>query len=245
MKHHLYSTGGRKHNYGEPVVNNHKYAIAFTVEMDFSRVKSAPKGPIIMESSAQYLRAGNIAVQIAAFLRNMGYPARAHIDGKYQVRCPEVAKDAGLGELGRMSLLMTPELGPRVRIGVVTTDFPMKARSPGSDPTMIRFCRICKKCALSCPAQAISYDDPKPIGGAIQWVINQEECYTYWCKTGTDCGRCISVCPYSHPDNLLHRIVRYFIKTSPLFLVFAARMDDWLYTRKPPVRNLPEWMDSK
>ena len=243
--HHLYHTGGRKHNYGEKVVNNHKYAIVLTVEMDFERVKSSPRSPIILESSAQYLRSGNLAVQLAAFIRNLGYSARAHIDGKYQLRCPEVAKDAGLGELGRMNLLMTPKLGPRVRIAAVTTDLPLDTDIYPGDSSMLKFCRICKKCAETCPAQAISYDDPREVGGARQWNINQESCFTYWCKTGTDCGRCISVCPYSHPDNLLHNVVRLFIKISPVFRKIAVKLDDWLYGRKPPERELPFWMKSE
>ncbi len=240
--HHLYHTGGRKHNYGEEVENSHAFAIAFTVEMDFQRVRSAPRGPIIMESSAQYLKSGTIAVQLAAFIRSVGYSARAHIDGKYQVRCPEVAKDAGLGELGRMSLLMTPNLGPRVRIGVVTTDMPLTVSQPRPDTSLLKFCRICKKCAETCPSQALSYDDPKEVGGTKQWVVNQEACFTYWCKIGTDCGRCISVCPYSHPDNLLHKVVRVLIKSSSLFRPFAVKMDNWLYGRKPPEKELPGWM---
>ena len=241
--HHLYHTGGRKHNYGEPVINEHKFAIAFTVEMDFQRVRFAPKGPIVMESSTQYLRAGTIAVQLAAFLRNLGFPATAHIDGKYQVRCPEVARDAGLGELGRMSLLMTPNLGPRVRIGVVTTDLPLTLSTVKQDSSMMMFCRVCKKCAETCPSQAISHGDPVETGGTKQWVINQEACFKYWCRSGTDCGRCISVCPFSHPDNLLHQMVRGLIKTSPLFLYLAVKMDNWLYGKNPPEKELPEWME--
>ena len=242
--HHLYTIGGRKHNYGEPVKNDHKYAIAFTVEMDFDRIKAAPRGPVIMESSAQYLRAGVIAVQLAAFIRGLGFSAQGHIYVKDHVRCLEVAKDAGLGELGRMSILMTPDLGPRVRIGVVTTDFPLILTEIKRDFSMLKFCRICKKCAETCPAQAISYTDPELTGGTKQWKINQEACFTLWCKTGTDCGRCISVCPYSHPDNFLHKSVRLLIKTSPLFLHFAARMDNWLYGKKPSEKSLPEWMIS-
>jgi len=242
LQHHLYTTGGRSHSYGETVQNNHAFAIAFTVEMDFQRVRSAPRGPIILESATQYLSTGSIAVQLAAFIRSLGYPARAHIDGKYQLRCPEVAKDAGLGELGRMGLLMTPKLGPRVRIGVVTTDLPLVITPPQADPSLIKFCEICKKCAETCPSQAISYDEPKDIGGTTQWNINQEECFSYWCKIGTDCGRCMAVCPYSHPDNLMHNIIRFLLKKSPLFRPLALRMDNWLYGRKPPEKELPAWM---
>lgn len=59
---------------------------------------------------------------MSAFLNKPGFNSRAHIDGDYELICPLVARDAGLGEIGRMGLLMTPRLGPRVRIAVVTTE---------------------------------------------------------------------------------------------------------------------------
>ena len=83
-----------------------------------------------MESARRYLDSGAIAVQLALFLKGIGYRARAHIDGNYRVVCPLVARDAGLGEIGRMGILMTPALGPRVRIAVVTTDFPLVPDRP-------------------------------------------------------------------------------------------------------------------
>jgi hypothetical protein len=74
-----------------------------------------------MESAKQYVEASRVAVSLAAAIRYLGFPARAHIDGSYRVICPLIARDAGLGEIGRISLLMTPQHGPRVRLGVVTT----------------------------------------------------------------------------------------------------------------------------
>jgi reductive dehalogenase len=237
---HLYSTGGRRHNYGEPVENTHKLAIVFTVEMDYDRVRMAPRAPITLESSAQYLRAGTIAVNLAGFIRKLGYPARAHIDGRYQVRCPQIARDAGLGEIGRMSLLMTPGLGPRVRIAVVTTDMPMVCSKSAPDPSVNDFCRTCLKCAYNCPAGAITFSS-KPAGQA-DWIMDQAACYTYWCKSGTDCGRCMAVCPYSHRSNLFHRIVRFLVKESRLFRISAVIMDDWFYGKRPRIRKKHDWM---
>lgn len=244
-KSHLYSVGGRNHNYGQPVVNEHSHAIALTVEMDSRHVKSSPRGPIVMESSRQYLSSGTMAVQVAAWLRSLGYEARAHIDGHYDLRCTLVARDAGLGEIGRMGLLMTPRLGPRVRIAVVTTTAPLPVTPAVPDGSVIRFCQSCKKCALACPAQAIPHDERHITNGALQWTISQEKCFTYWCKAGTDCGRCIAVCPYSHPDNLLHQSVRYLIRRAPLFRRLAVRADDWIYGKKPPSAALPAWMETK
>lgn len=241
-KGHMYSYRGRNHNYGEKVENTHKFAIAFTVEMDKELLDTAPLGPTIMESARKYMDAGSIAIQIAWFIRNLGYEARAHIDGNYEVICPLVARDAGLGEIGRMGLLMTSSMGPRVRIGVVTTDLPLEVDLRREDPAVLDFCEKCKKCAELCPSKAISFESSAIIGGVKRWQINQEKCYDYWCVLGTDCGKCISVCPYSHHDNNLHKLVRWGIKRSSIFRRLAVPMDDLFYGRKPKIKDLKDWM---
>ena len=235
---HLYSIKGRREKYGYKVQINHKYAIAFTVEMNKTMMAYAPNGPTVMESAQQYLEAGTIAVQISEFIHELGYDAQAHIDGNYSVVCPLVARDAGLGEIGRMGLLMTPQLGPRVRIGVVTTDIPLNINQRKYDNTMIQFCEICKKCADACPPKAIPFDGRKNEDGINRWKINSESCYTYWCTIGTDCGRCMSVCPYSHPNNFLHNLIRFGIHLSPVFRKFALKMDDFFYGRIPPTKTI-------
>jgi ferredoxin len=240
---HLYSTIGRGERYGQEVELDHAYAIALTVEMDKYLLDSAPYGPTVMESAQQYLNSGTVAVQLAEFIRHLGYSARAHIDGSYRVVCPLVARDAGLGEIGRMGLLMTPELGPRVRIAVVTTDMPLVASERVRDLSMIDFCKRCLKCADVCPSKAISFDEQQEIAGAKRWQINSEACFTYWCTIGTDCAKCMRACPYSHPNNLLHNLVRAGIKRSALFREFALKMDDFFYGQNPPAAPIPEWLN--
>jgi len=234
---HVYSVGGRGDRYGKEFTVTHKYAIALTVEMDYHMMRTAPAAPTVVESARQYLSAGKIAVDIAEYIRSCGYPARAHIDANYQVICPLVARDAGLGEIGRMGLLMTPSLGPRVRIAVVTTDLPLIPSHPRPDPVIIDFCRKCKKCAIVCPGQSIPFGEEKENDGVLRWKINSESCYTYWCQAGTDCGRCMTVCPFSHPDNWFHRFVRFGIKNFYIFRILALPLDDLFYGKKPSPRN--------
>jgi len=242
---HKYSIAGRGERSGNVINLEHKYAIAFTVEMDVNMVNAGPDAPIVMESAKQYLNAGAIACQLAIFIRNLGYPALAHIDANYQVICPLVAKDAGLGEIGRMGLLMTEKLGPRVRIGVVTTDLELLVNHKTEDDTVIEFCELCKKCSDVCPSRAIPDDERKEINGALRWQINQESCFTYWCTVGTDCGRCVSVCPYSHPNNFAHNIVRFGIRNSVIFRKFAVMLDDLFYGKKPAPAEPLKWMKIK
>lgn len=239
---HFYTVGGRGDRYGKKIVNAHKFAIVVTVGMDKSMIDAAPKASVVMESAQKYMEAGSIAVQIAGFLRNIGYDARAHIDGNYEVICPLVARDAGLGEIGRMGLLMTPELGPRVRIGVVTTSLSLMPDQNRHNMGVQDFCSKCKKCADACPSNAIPFGEKKKIGGIMRWQIQAEACFTLWCDMGTDCGRCIAVCPYSHPDNVFHRFVRWGIGNSKIFRRVALLADDFLYGRKPPSAPLPSWM---
>ena len=234
---HFYSHRGRGDVYGKEVLNKHKYAIALTVEMDKDYLATGPSAPTVIESAQQYLNSGAIALQLTYFIANIGYSAKAHIDGNYEVVCPLVARDAGMGEIGRMGLLMTPNLGPRVRIAVITTDVPVITNERNYNGSVHDFCQICKKCADVCPSQAIPKDPKKEISGIKRWQINQEKCFNYWCTVGTDCGRCMSVCPYSHPDNSLHNMVRWGIKKSWFFRRIALWMDDFFYGRKPKVKK--------
>ena len=244
MDYHWYSVVGRGPDFGKKAQLPHSHAIAFTVEMDKEFMDPAPKGPTVMESARKYMNAAVMATNVAMFLRNLGYQARAHIDGNYRLVCPLVARDAGLGEIGRMGLLMTPELGPRVRIGVVTTDFSLPTSKAPDFSHMIDFCRICKKCADVCPSRAIPFDDQKEIDGVHRWQIDQEACYTLWCITGTDCGKCMSDCPYSHPENFFHNVIRRLIKNSRVFRYLALKMDDFIYGRKPKASKVPDWLSS-
>lgn len=237
---HVYSHKGRGDEYGQKINPVHKYAIAFTVEMDYEMVQAAPKASIVLESSKQYLNSAQIAIKLAEHIRNLGYEARAHIDGNYQLICPLLAKDAGLGEIGRMGLLMTHTHGPRARIAVVTTNIPLKTTLVKKDKSVEQFCYFCKKCAVCCPSQSIPHKAPEMHQGSLKWKINSESCFTYWCKIGTDCGRCMAVCPYSHPNTPLHRFSRWAIKNNYLFLRLAVVLDDLLYGRKPKSKRLPK-----
>ena len=239
---HLYSHIGRgTGEYGAPISVEHRFAIAFTVEMDFDMVSTAPKAPISMETGKQYVEAARVAVQLSEVIRLLGYEARAHIDGNYRVIAPLVARDAGLGEIGRMSILMTPKQGPRVRLGVVTTTLELIPEHREPNTALLDFCSICKKCAVNCPSRSIPVDERQEYGGAMRWKIDPDTCFRYWNAVGTDCGRCMAVCPYSHPDNWAHNFVRWGIQRSGAFRRAALWLDDLFYGREPVEKPTPEW----
>jgi ferredoxin len=239
---HIYSHIGRGPGaWGDPIHLSHSHAVAFTVEMSHEMIGANPAPVGVMESAKQYVESARVAVSLAAAIRYLGFDARAHIDGSYRVICPLVARDAGLGEIGRMSLLMTPQQGPRVRLGVVTTNLPLIPGGRKPDASVIDFCNICKKCAVNCPSKSIPSEDRQEIDGALRWKLDADTCFRYWNVIGTDCGICMNVCPYSHPDTFYHNLTRWGIARSGFFRRLALRLDDLFYGKKPAPRTPPAW----
>jgi putative sterol carrier protein/NAD-dependent dihydropyrimidine dehydrogenase PreA subunit len=123
-----------------------------------------------------------------------------------------LAIQAGLGEISRLGLLITPEYGPRVRLCKVYTDLPLQPDQPITFG-VVEFCKTCLKCADACPARCISRD-PEPsfktVGfsnnpGVKKWYNRLEPCAKYWTYK-VDCSACVASCPYNKPNNWIHQI---------------------------------------
>jgi len=238
---HLYSHKGRRlHDWGDPINSKHTHAVVVSVEMRHPMIQSAPSNVSVTETSFQYLNAATIALALSYYISMLGFSARAHVDGNYQVLCTALAHDAGIGELGRLGLIITPVHGPRIRLAAVTTDIPLVEDHPISFGVQ-DFCRICKKCSHNCPSGSIAKGEKKTVRGVLKWQSNMETCFQYWLKTGTDCGLCIAVCPYSKPDTPAHRIVRYFASRNTFARRAALFMDDLFYTRTPRHSHNMDW----
>ncbi len=236
---HLYRIAGRQaENWGEKVTTHHKTAIIFVVPMSHTFIRHAPSLPAILESSRQYVESAKIAHIVAELLHRQSLSATAHVDGHYQVICAPLAEAAGLGHVGRMGIFMHKVHGPSVRLSVVTVDIELP-ETTGDHQYMEHFCAICKKCADNCPSHAITHGEKPVSRGFAHWSVNQESCYTFWRKIGTDCAICIRFCPFSKPDTIVHRIVRAYIRRNPMNQRLALLGDDLFYGRKLkiPTRN--------
>ena len=228
----VYSHKGRfDDDYGRVIdAGRRPHAIVFLVEMDHAQMSRAPMAEAIRESARQYYRAAAIARTIDAALRAADIDARAHYDAHYDVVLPPMAVAAGLGELGRHNILIADRFGTRVRIGAVTMAAPLRAdrrRNLG----VRAFCARCRKCADNCPPRALSAGSPVDVNGVEKWPTDVERCYRYWRLMGTDCGVCMAVCPFSHPDNALHNAVRRLARALPGLAPAFVWADDAVYGR--------------
>jgi len=192
-----YTYRGRKpESYKEPVEAKEHYAVVFTVEMDQEMINRAPQLEEVIAVVKGYMDAGMTGMVLTYMLRELGYESRNHMDGNFLVVAPLIAEAAGLGAIGRMGILTSKSKGPRVRIGVVTTEMELIPDEP-VDFGFAEFCEICGICSRTCPGQAIPKEKRSEIDGDLRWKINQENCYERWRSLGTDCGVCLSACPFS------------------------------------------------
>jgi reductive dehalogenase len=229
----VYSHVGRgPEPWGAEIKNTHPYVVVFTVEMDYTKVEEAPGIGISEETALQYGNVQRISIILAEYIRRLGYPARAHIPGSnYQIMLPPVAYDAGLGEVGRLGYLISPRFGARIRLGAVTTEIPLVPDKPIQFGVQ-DFCEKCRKCALNCPPGAIPHGNRTTVRGAEKWQLDIEKCFYYWRSIGTDCGLCMKVCPFSHPDRFVHNILRQGIKHSSFARTVSVYGDDLFYGKE-------------
>ena len=235
----VYSHVGRGPGpWGEPIELDHPRAIAIAVEMRHPMMRCAPELATVTETTNRYLEVAKVALGVTRYLQELGFESRAHVDTNYRVMCVPVAADAGLGELGRLGLLMTPEFGPRVRLAVVSTDAPLVLDRPLAFGVQ-DFCTACLKCADICPSRSIDRGPPAEHNGSLRWRSERDGCYRYWRLRGSDCGLCVAVCPYAHPRSLSHDLVRWAIQRNPAARRLAIWGDDLAYGRRPRRRRSP------
>ncbi|MDR0881044.1 MAG: hypothetical protein LBP55_00645 [Candidatus Adiutrix sp.] len=101
---------------------------------------------------------------------------------------------AGLGELGRQGLLITPEYGPNLRLFTILTDYPFEPGSPVIFG-VADYCETCQRCINECPAKALTEGRRRP--GLFQWPVNHRACFDHWLEKKEPCRKCIEICPYT------------------------------------------------
>lgn len=246
----VYSVAGRSWGdqegfapWGTPITLTHPNAIAMGFAMDYDLMKTAPDFPTLLATAKGYADGAWVSIQLAEYIRMMGYSARAHHFHNYQVLCVPVAVDCGLGELSRAGYLMTRKYGLGLRLAVVTTDMPLAHDRPVNQGIQA-FCEVCKTCAEDCPIGAIPHGDKTTHNGVRKWKLDEEKCYRYWKAAGTDCGSCMASCPWTKPPTWFHRLMATLASIKGPHQRLMVKADHWVYGRYKP-RPRPAFIDRR
>lgn len=104
---------------------------------------------------------------------------------------------AGLGWIGKNCLLITPDMGPRVRWATVLTDAPLESR----DRPMGERCGDCRDCIDICPVRAFTGQPFRPEEDRVM-RFDASKCDRYFSKMKEKndetavCGLCLYTCHY-------------------------------------------------
>ena len=129
------------------------------------------------------------------------------------------AVEAGIGIMGKNSLIIHPQFGNVLRFGGLVTTMPMTPDTPMDDPTLCP--DECRKCEKVCPVSAIDngqIDKMKCMGNCIshvlippklllspmKWLLSRSQMltnfmdlltYNFFESYGIDCLACLKACP--------------------------------------------------
>lgn len=198
-----------------------KYAIVVGTPMSWDPLYANPNYGTSFDA---YSKSRIVAYRLAAFIKKLGYAARPHTPPtEYDLMVPPIAIDAGIGEQGRHSVLITPELGSNIRPAIVTTNIPMECDNP-IDFGVQDFCATCKICAENCPSGAITFGEKTEKRGYKRYALDASKCHNFWYSNlgNLGCRICVAVCPYTRKSNWMHRTALEVTAHDPTGLSHSA-----------------------
>ena len=169
-----------------------------------------------VEQAALNLTRLFFAEQSAARPVPLLFPIRI-VEGRLMglVRLKQIAEAGGLGSIGKSTLLLTPQFGPRLVLGGVVTARSAQ-KSGGFERPESSLCTGCERCIRACPGHAIGRDGvdafrcqsisawiPRCLVPAAKWMLRRTLLLHFvaplvpWIArhAAMPCSLCVTECP--------------------------------------------------
>ncbi len=168
------------------------HAICMAYEQDFEPTQTIPSIDAEIVHSSTYRTEGAAGLEMAKYIQGLGYRAQVHSPNDNTGPYIPMFVAAGLGSLGACGYLLTPHVGSRCRLMIITTDANVQHDS-AVDYGIHAFCQVCQVCVNRCPGRALMRDK-------IWWRgIEKNKLYFKRCRPVMarylGCGICMKVCP--------------------------------------------------
>lgn len=166
------------------------FTIVLTMEMNKKIIETAPGADAKDLNDTAYVKASILTTKISDYLRNEGYRTEIANPMGGVVNFSLLGQKAGLGYIGGSGLLITPELGPRLKVSAIfvsIANLPVKERNEHA--WIPEYCEKCGKCVKACPEKALVKKDAC-CGNEFELI--QKNCVG--CSQG--CTYCIEACPF-------------------------------------------------
>ncbi|WP_424356002.1 4Fe-4S binding protein [Methanobacterium sp. MBAC-LM] len=167
------------------------FTIVLTVEMGMDIIKTAPGTDAQDLNNTAYVKTAILTTKLSDYLRKKGYATEvAHPEGGI-VNFSALGQKAGLGYTGKSGLLITPELGPRVKVSAIFVSIANLPEEEDNEHEWIpEYCDKCNKCVKACPYEALIEKETCCGGKEVELI--KKNCIG--CSQG--CTYCIEGCPF-------------------------------------------------
>ena len=170
-------------------------AIVLTMQMKREAIDLAPSITTKQEVFRTYLELGKIVNKLTSFLISKGFNAQAGPALGGDVNYPRLAESAGLGQIGKHGILISPKFGPSLRIAAIYTDIENLPIATNNTHKWIQsFCKSCNRCVKACPSSAI-YTESIVFEDGSKECIDFKKCAIPFTNQH-GCSLCIKECSF-------------------------------------------------
>ena len=185
--------------YPHNLIEKYPFAVSLVVSLGrYGKYDSTTEDefafPLIDQSSRsirKYIAAQGFHAKVVLADKRVGRESPVYWLGEISHKA--VAKTAGLGWIGKSTLLVTQDFGPRVCVGTVLTDMPLPCGSPSRNR-----CGTCRECVQACPIGALKFcdfeDHPQDVKDCVD-VISCDARVEKTHSQGRLCFECMLACP--------------------------------------------------
>ncbi len=189
----------------------------------------------------EYAQLGVALDAMAEILGDEGYDAHVVMDDNRLVD-RAVAARAGLGWLGRNTMLLHPELGSWTVIGAVVTDAVLALENAPLDDG----CGSCRRCQVECPTGALDTSGVLDANRCLAWLVQATGRFPPEHRRALGrriygCDDCQVVCPVNDRADPLHVVAPPLNGPVDLFELLACGDDElmgayghWYVPRRQP-----------
>lgn len=167
---------------------NYSNAIVFTIPISMNIINKESSLEAQKLNDNLYKKFGDITYQISDKLRSNGFQTQVAHPKESLIDLTNLAQKAKIGYIGKSGLLISPELGSRLKISAILTSIENLPFSENNSHKWIeKYCNLCNKCIRKCPNEALV--EKKDFFKA---ELIEKECIG--CNQG--CTLCIENCPF-------------------------------------------------
>ena len=161
--------------------------LTFPIGMDI--IDEIPSEEAQKLNDKLYEKFGNITYDLSDYLRKEGFATQVAHPREALTDLSTLGQDAELGYIGKNGLLISPELGPRLKVSAILTTIENLPYSEKNSHEWIKnYCKRCGKCIKGCREDALIEKEDKLAKANLIY----EKCVG--CSHG--CTYCIESCPF-------------------------------------------------